>query len=453
MEDKITSWFNDLYRKSHALYILANIVAGILLFGSLAAIIAVTVLSYIDSGTSGLSIFGEIFVNTIASIVGVLLAYFLYRFLFLVSHRNEDKNKVSYSNSDMWKQYGTIYRQQFQLHDDSVFTVYCEKLLQRGEFEQLEIDDYPDEFFELDPFIKSQFFTLIEAHAMSNSTNSITVRLKEVVHKKGDKLAVIRTMRSTYLSHMLTNRALDYELKSGVTIRSLFENTNHLIPPQRSRMSNHFGVNALVFLKDGKDKHKWLLLPERGGNATVAKNKVTASIATRITMKDYTKKLQADYVLEGCIKDNIAKSIRVTELPNMEITFLGLSRDIYEGGKPTLFYAVCLDMDKKTYETQRNTYETNKTQERQAKRANAHKGYLPREEESIDEVRKIHIVQWNTIKMGEPCARKIEAKPDSYNTAYDKAQLEFVADGVLEHKAFEQNLIANFWFLQGCPKN
>jgi len=452
MEDRIKYFFNKLYRKNHTMYVVSYILTGVVLLALLAVIIGVSIASYNEEGKSSLEIFGEIFVNTIASLVGILLAYFLYRFLFLVSHRNEDKNKVSYANADMWKQYHNNYRQQFCIHDNRVFTVYCEPMFCNAKNLNVAVDDYPDEFFELDSFIKTQFFNVIEAHAMSESTNSITVRLKEVV-KPDDAHVVIRTMRSTYLSHMLTNRALDYELKPGITIRSLFENTDRLIPPQRSRMSNHLGVNALVFLKQGENKQAWLLLPERGSNATVAKNKVTASIATRVKMKDYTQHLTTRQITEGCIREAIKKSVRLSEVPKMEIEFLGLSRDIYEGGKPTLFYAVYLDMTKDHYKRQREKYEYNTSLEQAAKHAEVLKGLIPKEEESIDEVKTIHVVDWSTVTMGEPYTTDFDPEPDYYDPAYDKALLEFTAEGVTEHKAFEQNLIANFWFLQNCkPK-
>ena len=466
MEDILTTWLNKLYRKSHKLYVFAYVMAGVLLFGLLGVIIGISIWSYVKEGQSGLSIFGEIFVNTIASIVGVLLAYLLYRFLFLVSHRNEDKNKVSYANRDMWKQYGTHYRQQFTLHGDHVCTVYCEKLLQNKKGLKIHVTDHPSEFFELDSFIKTQFFDLIQAHAMSETTNSITVRLKEVVEAEKGNEVTIHTMRSTYLSHMLTNRALDYDLKGGVTIRSLFENTDRLIPPQRSRMSNHFGVNALVFLKDKKtgNQTEWLLLPERGGSATVAKNKVTASIATRLKMKDYTKELPDKAIMRGGIDESIADSIRVTTLPKSKykVEFLGLSRDIYEGGKPTLFYVVYLDMCKDEYDAARKAYEEDKAKKNAFKRAQTAKGFLPEKEETIDEVVKIHVAKWTSVMMSEPCAKEKEVidehaakqadkkKEEYYNIAYDNAPLEFEADGVTEHKAFEQNLIANFWFYLGC---
>ncbi|MBR0296280.1 MAG: hypothetical protein IJQ95_02685 [Paludibacteraceae bacterium] len=462
LEDKIKHAFNKLYRQNRKWYHVACAVGIILLAGALALIVC-GLLPCADK-----TIWEELAVNLLATVIGLFTAYILYRVIFLFAHRNEDKNKVSYSNSDMWKQYNMHYLHWFKLHKDALFAVYCEELLRAGTFTELQIDDYPDEFFELDPFIKSNFFELIEAHAMSDTTRSVTVRLKEVVHPKGNNLAVIRTMRSTYLSHLLTNRALDYELKPEMTIRSLFENSDTLIPPQRSRMSNHFGINALVFLKDEeKGNEKWLLLPQRGPRATVAKNKVTASIATRLKMETqpgkYAGKLQPEYVTKNCIYDCIAEAIQIPEewvqdnTNKINIQFLGLSRDIYEGGKPTLFYTVHLDINLGEYEALHSKFDDDKKQKKAIREDEIRQGHLPVGAEKIDEVETIHIVEWSSVTMSKnlaPIIHKRE-KEDYYNTEFDTALLSFKARGQKKtyERAFEQNLIANFWFYRSCPDN
>ena len=461
LEDKIKHAFNNLYRQNRKWYHVACAVGIILLLGVVALII------YGLWPRADKTIWEELAVNLLATVIGLFTAYLLYRVIFLFAHRNEDKNKVSYANADMWKQYNTHYLHWFKLHKDALFAVYCEELLRAGTFTELQIDDYPDEFFELDPFIKSNFFELIEAHAMSDTTRSVTVRLKEVVHPKGNNLAVIRTMRSTYLSHLLTNRALDYELKPEMTIRSLFENSDTLIPPQRSRMSNHFGINALVFLKDEKEgNEKWLLLPHRGPRATVAKNKVTASIATRLKMETqpgkYAGKLQPKYVQKDCIFDSIADAIQIPEKwvinnhNKINIQFLGLSRDIYEGGKPTLFYTVHLDMNLDGYTKLHKDFKDTKDQKKAKREDEIRKGHLPVGAEKIDEVETIHIVKWSSVTMSKNLAPIIRKKEDEvyYNAEFDTALLSFETNENQTYKeAFEQNLIANFWFYKSCPDN
>lgn len=453
LEEKITHALNKWYRKSRMAYVLACFVGLAIIL--VIAYLLVSALIHPESN----KLWKDIVVNIIATIIGILIAYLIVRILFLFGHNNEDKHKVSYANSDMWKQYNMHYLQQFTMHNKpNVFAVYCEKLFRMADYKHVEVDDYPDEFFELDSFIKSQFFKLIEAHAMSDSTNSITVRLKEVVFPEEKDTVVIRTMRSTYLSHLLTNRALDYELKPEITIRSLFENTDTLIPPQRSRMSNHFGVNALVFLKETEESSEpyWLLIPERDRRATVAKGKVTASIATRIQMDKfehkYTDKLTSEYLTKDCIYDYIEKAIKAKNPPVKSIEFLGLSRDIYEGGKPTLFYTVLLDWTSNQYVEACKSYDNeNKKKSKQRAEQNRN-GYIPAQKEDIDEVAIIHIAEWNTVTIGKVAPIKIENDLTYYNSKYDKALLEFKTDkGKMEHKAFEQNLIANFWFWRGCP--
>ena len=451
LQDFITHRFNQLYSKSRPAFWASLCFSGVILL----ALILIIIIGLFPAYNN--TLLQELAVNLLATVVGIVATFLFVRLLFLWNHQDEDKNKVSYANSDMWRQYGTHYRQQFELHN-SVFTVYFEPLLKKNEFKTLKVDDDPNNYFSLDSFIKSQFFTLIEAHAMSKSTNSVTVRLTDVIHQPGADTAFLRTTRSTYLSHMLTNRAMDYELKPGITIRSLFENTNHLVPLSRSRLSNHLGINALVFLK-GADKTSYLLLPERGNNATVAKHKVTASIATRLEMDQtyfpntYIDKLTAKYIQEDCIRVAIDKAICVINPPIDSIHFLGLSRDIYEGGKPTLFYVVYLNMTPAEYFQATRDFKIDHTPS--GSNTQRPKNILPLEEEKIDQVEIIHVVDWATLKLvGGP--KQIEPEPNYYDTAYDKAQLEFTevlekeSKPQVQHKGFEQNLIANFWFLQNC---
>lgn len=86
------------------------------------------------------------------------------------------------------------------------------------------------------------------------------------------------------------------------------------------------------------------------------------------------------------------------------------------------------------------------------------KSYIPKEEESIDEVKTIHIAKWDNLTLGKPNTESLETKPEYYYKRYDRAKLEFQVYKEntkklrTKHKAFEQNLIANFWFLLGCPE-
>lgn len=461
MDDNLYRYFNILSKKSRAKYVMVQV---LIVIGGLAVLAGV--IAWICKNP------GEVLNDMVASFVGVMAAFLLVKLVVYRLQKDEDRTKVSYNNADMWEQYGTHYRRQFMLHD-RLCTVYCDKVVKAGEYKELKVEDHPNEYFELDPFIKAQYFTLIEAHSRSKTTDSMTVRLMdfEPATKANHETATIHTMRSTYLAHMLTNRALDYPIKANVSIRRIFENADWLYPAKRSKMSNHFGVNALVFLKDGEEKQGWLLLPQRGGDATVAKNKVTASIATRLEMPDktfahgYDDKLTTDYVTRGCIEDCIAGALRVREEwwqepGRTDIRFLGLSRDIYEGGKPTLFYVVYLDATPEEYSRETEAWSSLHPAKKKAKRVGP-SDPLPLPAKSIDSADIIHIARWQSVRMQElPGVTNSwdDKEHPCHNQAFDKAQLEFTDWAKKNEEAkhfaflFEQNMISNFWFLLGCPE-
>ena len=415
---------------------------------------------------------GDVINNVIASFVGVAALFVLAQLVVWILHHNEDKNKVSYRNQDMWAQYGTRYREIFAMNN-SQFVVYCEPLFYAKDAKKIVVKDDPKDFFQLDPYIKMHCSTLLEAHAMSNKLDSVTVRLTdfEAPTEANGQVATIYSGRSSYLAHLLTNRALDYFIEGDLSVRKLYENDKTLRPLRRAMLSNHFGVNALVFLKKGEDKDGYLLLPHRKGNATVAKNSLTASIATRLEMpgdtfpKEYEDHMTRAYIEEGCIRDNIAKSIWVSQAwldkkekefaakneRFMDIKFLGLSRDIYEGGKPTLFYVVHLDATHKEYETERAEFIRTKKEKNQKKRKEASYYRLLEPTHSIDEVEKVHIAEWSSVKMQaiKDCktGKPIEPEKTIHDIRLDKALLTFTDEQEKYYKApFEQNLISNFLF-------
>ena len=410
--------------------------------------------------------------NVIASFVGVAALFVVAQLVVWILHHNEDKNKVSYRNQDMWAQYGKRYREIFAMNN-SQFVVYCEPLFYAKDAQKIVVKDDPKNFFQLDPYIKMHCTTLLEAHAMSNKLDSVTVRLTdfEAPTEANGQVATIYSGRSSYLAHLLTNRALDYFIEGDLSVRKLYENDKTLRPLHRAMLSNHFGVNALVFLKKGEDKDGYLLLPHRKDNATVAKNSLTASIATRLEMpgdtfpKEYEDHMTRAYIEEGCIRDNIAKSIWVSQAwldkkekefvakneRFMDIHFLGLSRDIYEGGKPTLFYVVHLDATHKEYETERAEFIRIKKEKNQKKRKEVSYYRLLEPTHSIDEVEKVHIAEWSSVNMQaiKDCKTGMPIEPEKtiHDIRLDKALLTFTDEQEKCYKApFEQNLISNFLF-------
>lgn len=473
MEEIISRFFHNFFRTGKVGYRIVQVLLCII-----GLEVLILLLSWMR--TEG----ADVINNMIASFFGVAAVFILARLVTLFLHLTEDENKVSYRNQDMWHQYGEEYRRIFRMNN-SDFLVYCEKLFRKNEVSKFLVEDDPEDFFELDPYIKAHCSTLLEAHAMSKTTDSVTVRLCKFDKPTPENgmTATIYSGRSSYLAHLLTNRALDYFMESDLTIRKLYENDKTLRPLHRAKLSNHFGINALVFLKDNDGK-KWLLMPHRKKDATVAKNSVTASVATRLKMEnktyfpqEYANYLQPGYIEKACVKDALPNAIWVkkewldneiekrnkeieekkSSIPFLDIQFLGLSRDIYEGGKPTLFYVVYLDTTPDGYKRGREAWEEekkNKAEEKQ-KQTSIYRIALP--EHSIDEVDEIYLADWSTVKMEEMhrClfGDKINPEKSYHDIRLDSAKLTFVDKDKEKHAyAYEPNLISNFWFLEGCPE-
>lgn len=417
----------------------------------------------------------DLIVNLVASLVAFLLAYLIALFITRDLMFHEDEIKASYLNSNLQPQYNpkgenkNKYRKSFYLHNEKDrFIVYVEALYrQYKDTNHLFFLDDKDSYFEPDPFIMMHVGTLYGAHATSKTVSELTVRLNDFKDDKNkDNKAIAFTTRSTYLAHLLTNRAIDYPLENDLTVRKIYENTEYLTPLNRSKLSNHIGVNALIFLKGDI-----LVLPKRGKDATVAKNGVTASIATRLNLEAYEAcfpktdegQLVDEHIIsQACVVDKLTSllidkqyELEMKEVMKEKMHFLGLSRDPYEGGKPTLFYYIELEMTKEEFITKLDPY------------------YQP---EGIDAVHELLFVPWENVGItnweenikkrdANPKAKTLSdserliledteydqsrlllKKPDHYSYSKKEKRYTFTSDEMEQQFIFEQNLIANLWF-------
>lgn len=373
--------------------------------------------------------------NLLASIVGILISFQLFYVIEVLKARYEDVLKVNYDDKQQSQQYKNNYLQIFQFGDRS-FRVYCEGLFFNTPDSKWAIDDHPNKFFELDSFIKYHAFELMSAHNASNTEHSTTVRLADCCKKDG--VTTFVTERSTYLNHLLTNRVIDYKIHNEFSLRDLYENQATLVPLARSKMSNHIGINCLVFILDteGSDNGQYLLLPERSKNATIAKNKLTASVAIRLKMEDYSQPLTAEMLEHGWIDQELYKSIMVSPSWIEKLKkegkytqqFLGASRDIYEAGKPTFSFFITLKTNISEYMEEYEAYKNCDDYKRYRKR-----GKL------IDSADRIHIVKWNTLSM-EPRGKRDRLVFEELKKCWN---------GITTRESkysCEKNLIANFWF-------
>lgn len=284
----------------------------------------------------------DFLVNALAALAGVIVTYYIYNWMQRYRNHYEDDIKVEYNDHVLFEQYGENNWKEGILNG-TPFGVYYDPIFTHKEASRVKIEDKPnrEDRFVLDNFIRFQYFSIRSAHASDSFKNEPTIRLQRVERPESGEI-ILHTHRANYLAHMLTNRAIDYKMNNMASLRQLFEYEATLTPLEHSLFANHIGINALIVLKYGEQEY--ILLPQRGNNATISKNMMTASVATRLKTGDYSQKLSED-CLQTLDNHIITKAMAISDsdwssCDNVEIEtrLIGGGRDIYEGGKPTMFY-------------------------------------------------------------------------------------------------------------------
>lgn len=279
--------------------------------------------------------------NVVGTIVGFLFSTVLLYFIKLITMNFEDMLKINYDTEALLKRYkgAPEYRKRLELNGTSVEFAYADTLV--NDNHQITVVDNPEKMFELDEFVMSNYERIFSAHSGSSKMNGITIRVDDCEIQ--DNLCTIYLSRSTYFNHLLTNRAIDFDIFDDVTLRDVLEFGPVLHPYRASKMSNHIGINALVFLSDGR-----LLVPRRKNDSTISKNKITSSIAVKLDFpRSGSNIVTTEHLLYQTIIDNLSARVKIRpedlDLNYVRVEFLGFGQNIYEGGKPQFYYTVYLD--------------------------------------------------------------------------------------------------------------
>ena len=285
--------------------------------------------------------------NVLGNIIGFLFSTALIYAVKVIGGSLEDVLKVNFDTEKLLNIYrgDKSYRKTISFGGTSREFAYNDCLINRNC--SFEVIDEKDKHFSPDDFVMEHYDTIFAAHSNSAKFNGLTIRLDDF-QREGDHCRFYLS-RSTVFHHLVTNRAIDYYLFDNVTLRDMYEYGPCLTPLANSKMSNHVGVNALVFLSDGR-----ILVPRRKRNATISKNKVTSSIAVKL---DFPRAggdtVSVEHLLRGTVIDNLGNRLNLEremlDLDAIKVEFLGFGRNIYEAGKPQFYYAVHLNIDTAEY--------------------------------------------------------------------------------------------------------
>lgn len=201
---------------------------------------------------------------------------------------------------------------------------------------------------ELPSFVITHADEILQAHKNSQRTNSGTIRLNDFDYDPDSKNLTLKTSRSTYYHMLITNRCMDYKFANGLSIREIYEYDNEICPLERSKLGNQIGINGLVVTKD-----HYVLIEKRGRKKITWKNKFAQSISLALKLKDLglerrdtleddveTAQKKITHIIQKTLNDNFGLvSSDYSEFTISE-NFLGLARDLLEGGKPNLYFYV-----------------------------------------------------------------------------------------------------------------
>ena len=201
----------------------------------------------------------------------------------------------------------------------------------------------------LPDFVISNGQDFMNAHKHSKTSNNVTIRLDDISFE--NNILTLHTSRTLYYHMLLTNRCMDYKISNGMSIRGLYEFDDKITTLKDSKLSNQIGINGMILTLDG-----YVLLEKRTRNKTTWKNKFAQPNSLALKEKDLKldegrlvkKDLQeSDDKLMGVLKSTMKSNFGLTEKDyetlSFENNFLGIARDLLEGGKPNMYFVVTVN--------------------------------------------------------------------------------------------------------------
>ncbi|MBU1143897.1 MAG: hypothetical protein KKH92_09700 [Firmicutes bacterium] len=204
------------------------------------------------------------------------------------------------------------------------------------------IFEHKPEMFMLDDLFSTFYFDILKSHSNSYIKNVDTLRLYDIDSKKdddGETTYILKTQKTNYFDHLLTNRAIDYPIRGSASLRHIYEPGPVLRPLSESSFANQIGFNCMVILSDHT-----IIIPRRSKNATYSKDKVTASLTGRLPVSLKTGSTEKD--LELFVKKQAKEKLGINEKylnSDVEFKICSIVQDIYEGGKPQIYFTLKLN--------------------------------------------------------------------------------------------------------------
>ncbi len=228
------------------------------------------------------------------------------------------------------------------------------------------IIDHPYWHYKLPDEIHGYEPELMAAHKQKNNYNHLAIRVYKWEWDSNKQIFNIYTGRTTYYNSLLTNRAMDYKLTNGYSIRDILSLGPGIPDLENSKLSNQIGVNGFLVSSDD-----YVCLVLRRSDLAIGKRtygtSISGDIHTRYEMginnklkvdeNGVLKSIQKTYITELRLREGNKKDDELLAIG--EIKVLAAYRDIVEGNKPQFLTFV---KSKKTKEYINKIFEGNRNQ-------------------------------------------------------------------------------------------
>lgn len=192
------------------------------------------------------------------------------------------------------------------------------------------------ERYELPEYMRSHFTELFSAHSSSNIYNQLNIRVLSWHHESG--CLFLETSRTTYYDSLVTNRAMDFQLSDGFSLRDCYQFGPFPPTLEHSPLSNHLGFNGFVISSDRK-----VPFVLRSASNSIAKRMYGTSVGASLKAMyalDRTGSFTPDGLLNA-IYSEIEDELKIPREDLLDRSLAGQGiiaayRDMVEGGKPQL---------------------------------------------------------------------------------------------------------------------
>lgn len=249
------------------------------------------------------------------------------------------KNSGTLENNFSRRKYKKYFNQECK------FPIICDKkFYEDSQISDFCIEDKPKKIYRLPQLIEDNFDEIMKAHSASEKYNQLCVRVDKWRMEK--EKFVMHTSRTTYYDTLVTNRAMDFKWKNGMTVRERYFFGPFIPELKHSVLSNHLGCNGFIETADG-----YISLVKRTGTTTVAKHVYGGSFGMvpkiRHMVEPDKQKLKDDGILRS-VKEEICEKYNLSgeEMERMMGHVVAAYRDIVEGGKPQLLFYIKLNVSK-----------------------------------------------------------------------------------------------------------